>query len=230
MQDLPSACETCGRDTTGRDRCPRHPGARLLDLQDPDDRAWRDSVVALRRARRVRLLGWLGAVGLASVAFALLLNGAQFTDRAAMYQRDSTWEVVLVALAVLGSAGAIVGRAVVDMWRSWTGQDVAPELRAERRLKVRSRVQDVAGTLCLAVAYFTIDDLLVVFDGGTPGATGVLAALTMLAGIGLFIGHDRKATKLAQLEARPEPEAEPEAASVAPANHGRLRTMSRDRT
>ena len=70
----PLACERCGRLVTAEAGCPQHRGSRLLDLQRPEDRAWRQGVLNLQRQRRWRLGATLLAAGGMAAALYLLTN------------------------------------------------------------------------------------------------------------------------------------------------------------
>jgi hypothetical protein len=121
------------------------------------------------------------------VALALLLNGAQVTNRADTFARDATIEVVLVGLAVLGVAGSLVGGVLVDLWRSMTGSDVAPELREERRRQVRRRL---GNGLASAAAWFGAWSLyeLALTTGLADGALGGwLLGGALLAPLGVWL-------------------------------------------
>ena len=103
MPDARTACETCGRETRGADRCPRHLGAALVDLGVADDAAW-------ARARRVRWWRGLALVGsivglFAGVALLLYFFDPRF--RYASFRQD----LAMVLWPALTALGLLLGVA-----------------------------------------------------------------------------------------------------------------------
>jgi hypothetical protein len=184
MSDAPSACETCGRHTTGRDRCPKHPGARLLDLRDPEDAAWAESVKALQKDRRGRILGLVGAVSVTALLGMVLMAGVAETNAMAAYTRDASVEAVIVLGAFLVAVALVVGRVGRDAFRALTGRDTTPDAYALRKARgIRAALTTVGSLL----AWGGVQGLLELLGGHVGALTLGVAALLPL-GLAMIAG------------------------------------------
>ena len=126
MDAAPTACESCGRPTTGARACRTHPGARLLDLRVPEDAAWAASMRGLIRQRRTRALVLGGAVGLTVLLGLVLMAGVGETRAVAAYKRDSSVEVVIVLGALVAAVSVVAGRIGRDALRAVSGRPPPP--------------------------------------------------------------------------------------------------------
>ena len=99
---MPRACERCGRGVPADQRCPRHPGARLLDLSRSENQDWVGSLRELRRQRRYRMaMGALLFLGFGVALWAL----ARGHDTSTLLQGRSLYaELGLVVLASIVEA------------------------------------------------------------------------------------------------------------------------------
>lgn len=187
MSDAPSACETCGRDTTGRDGCPKHPGARLLDLRDPEDAAWADSVRGLQRDRRKRILGLVGAVSVTALLGMVLMAGVAETNAVAAYSRDASVEAVIVLGAFAIAVATVVWRVGNDAFRAVTGRDTTADAYALRRARgIRAVVAAVGGLFVWTGVNMVLEVL-----AGDVGMLGWVLALLGPVGLGMVVAAGR---------------------------------------
>lgn len=179
MSPAPTACETCGRSTSGSAHCPRHPGARLVDLTDPEDAAWAESMRGLTRQRRQRALTLAGAVGITALLGVVLLGGVAQTDAALAYGRDASVEAVIVIASLVTAVAVVAGRIGWDAFRAVTGRDTTPSAFALRRARGLRAVLGAVGPVLVWTGVHAGFELA----GGALGGLGW--ALLGLAPLGL---------------------------------------------
>jgi hypothetical protein len=199
------ACDRCGRALAAEARCPRHPGARLLDLRHPDNAAWQAELLLLRRDRWRRLASFATVGGLALtglVLLALFLFGGLGVRRAS---QDLGLVAVVVTglhlLLVAAQAGA-VGLALLNLSR-WLRNTWERRQGGSRRDPLAWRKAPyVAGTLLYA-ALLGAGVCTGAIDAGQPLQHAILAAAVALGltGMMLLIDVVELAARLAQREA-----------------------------
>lgn len=151
-------CERCLRPLAGPARCPRHPGAGRLDLSDPDDAEYAESIRAMQADARTRL------PPIVPVGLAIWLGGSFVGASMMPGLRDLLGGVFFVGLAVAALA-AVVGLAratrripqAVQRWRedrAAIAQAHADEaLRASTRDLARRRLARAAGLAAFVLLY-----------------------------------------------------------------------------
>ncbi len=114
------ACERCARALRPDQRCPRHPGARRLDLRRPADAEWRDDLLRLRRGRQLRALGFLGTGGAALAglgALALFLGQGSLSRELLQSCGLAPLVAQLVIVALVVADVAVAGLALANLGR-----------------------------------------------------------------------------------------------------------------
>jgi hypothetical protein len=199
------ACDRCGRTLAAEARCPQHPGARLLDLRNPDNAEWQAELLLLRRDRWRRLASFATVGGLA-LAGLVLLTLFLFDGLGA---REASTELALVTLVVsclhlllvAAQAGA-VGLAIVNLSR-WVRNTWERRQGGTRRDPLAWRKAPyVAGTLVYAVLLGTGLGTGTI-DLGQPLQHVLLAGAVALGMTGLMLLIDvvELAARLVQREA-----------------------------
>ncbi len=154
-------CERCLRPLAGPARCPRHPGAGRLDLSDPDDVEYAESVRAMQAEARTRLPP-IVPVGLAVWICGTFLLGTMLPWTEAAATPVMAVGLGLAALAsVVGFARA--ARRLPRAWRRWraeraaVAQALADEaLRASTRELSRGRRLRATGLAAFLLLYAVV--------------------------------------------------------------------------
>jgi len=180
-----TACERCGRTVTTEAGCPRHRGARLLDLRREEDRAWRDEVVAMRRHRLWRMTtaiaGTFGMV-FALVALTRLMTSGNvshiYGDVGITWFLSRVLQVLSGGLVVGGLMWGGLGGVRVFRERSQMADPIDKQA-ATRELARRAAA--VGTSIVFAVSMVVLKDHLV----GVPAE--LVAAAVALASAPVFL-------------------------------------------
>lgn len=189
-----TACERCGRLVEARSGCRRHRGARLLDLRHPEDRTWRDEVVAMRRHRHLRMgTALAGAGGMVFALVALTDLVASGTAAHIYGEVGITWflshvlQVLSVGLVLVGVGwGGLGGLQTVRARRHL--RDPIDRQAAGRELARRATALVSAGIF--AVSVYVLRQYLI----GVP-AELVAAAAALVCTPPLLAAMERLATQ-----------------------------------
>ena len=140
----PGACERCGAPLPAGRACPRHPGARRLDLSRPADRAWAHSLALLRRQRQLR---WLRAMlGILAFVVGIWALGRGHDTSTVATGRSFAAELGLVLLWLAVELGARIALRRLEQGKQQQPETEAPERPGrEAQRQVEAHHPEAAG-------------------------------------------------------------------------------------